>query len=153
MTRRIWTMLGAALAALAVTSGALAAGPAYTPQAEQALGERGKAMAQSYLGTESSYSAAALTALGRRYQAMGDFYLSLEPSYTPAALKALGARYQAMADYYDEKALADARAEAAAFDWRDAIVGGLFGVGLAAASALLLVRVRRQARHAPMAPA
>jgi hypothetical protein len=155
MIRRILTLVGATLAVVAVVSAtALAAESRYTPQAERAMGERYQAMAEHFLGTEPSYPPAALKALGERYTRAAEYFASLEPSYTPAAIQAMGERYTAMAEYYDARALADARADAAAFDWTDAFVGALFAVGVIGASVLLVVEVRRHAHHhPPTAPA
>ena len=163
------TGLTIAIVAVSVGSATASAKPAasyYTPAALKAMGERYQAAAQFYTTNnapadrpaESYYTPAALKAMGERYNAETRFYKLLQARksaaanrpaasyYTPAALTAMGERYQAAATFYQQRQLENAELKAAAFHWRDAIIGG--GVVLALlALALVGVQVLRRERR------
>ena len=152
MTRKLTALVGTLLVALAVlVTAAAAAEPSYSPQAERALGARYEAMAGYYLGTPTSLPGAAVKALGERYEAMAAYYAQ-GTSMSPAAVKALGQRYEAMAEYYREAELAQARADAAEFEWLDATLGALVAAGVLAAG-VLAFGVFRHTHHPPASPA
>src|SRR5262245_51557287 len=88
--RAVGLIAGAVLAAMLVTTAAVAAAEPLTPQAVRAMGERYQAMAEHY-GTSSTPP--------------------------PEAIRAIGERYQAMAESYRQAELEQARRAAGAFDW------------------------------------
>ncbi len=159
--RAVGLIAGAVLAAMLVTTAAVAASEPLTPQAIRAMGERYQAMAEHF-GTSSSYPPAAIRAMGERYQAMAEHF-GTSSSYPPAAIRAMGERYQAMAEhfgtspdtgtatglppqavmvlgshsvaaaeYYRQAELEQARQAAGPFDWRDAAIGALAASGAVA---------------------
>lgn len=153
MTRRLTTLVGILFAVLALLAAAAIAGePSYSPLAERALGERYEAMAGYYLGTPTSMPGVAVKALGERYEAMAAYYAQ-GTSMSPAAVRALGERYEAMAEYYRRAELAQAKAEAAEFEWLDATIGGLVAVGAIAAVFVLAFGAYRHTHHPPASPA
>ena len=156
--RAVGLIAGAVLAAMLVTTAAVAASEPLTPRAILALGERYQAMAEHY-GTASSLPPAAVRAMGERYQAMAEHY-GVSSSLPPEAIRAMGERYEAMAEHYggspdtgtatglSEQALEalgsrwvaaaeyhrqaeleQARQAAGAFDWLDAAIGALAATG------------------------
>jgi hypothetical protein len=120
--RAIGLIAGAVLAAMLVSTAAVAASEPLTPQAMRAMGERYQAMAEHY-GTSSSLP--------------------------PEAKRAVGERYQAMAEYYRQAELEEAQQAAGAFDWLDAAIGALAATGAVALLGLgalgLGVRAHRSA--------
>ena len=100
--RAVSLIAGAVLAAMLVTTAAVAASEPLTPQAIRAMGERYQAMAE-YYGTSSSLP--------------------------PEAIRAMGERHQAMAEYYRQAELEQARQAAGPFDWLDAALGALAASG------------------------
>jgi hypothetical protein len=105
----------AMVAAMLVSTAAVAASEPLTPQAIRAMGERYQAMAEHY-GTSSSL--------------------------TPQAIRAMGERYQAMAEYHRRGELEQARQAAGAFDWLDAGIGALAAIGAVALLGLGALRIR-----------
>jgi hypothetical protein len=129
-------IVGAVLAAMLVTTAAVAAVQPLTPQAIRAMGERYQAMAEHY-GTSSSLPAEAIRAMGERHQAMAKHYggspdTGTATGLSPQALDALGSRWVAAAGYYREAELQRARHAAGAFDWLDAAIGALAATGAVA---------------------
>jgi hypothetical protein len=120
--RAVGLIAGAVLAAMLVSTAAVAASEPLTPQAMRAMGERYQAMAEHY-GTSSSLP--------------------------PEAKRAMGERYQAMAEYYRQAELEEAQQAAGAFDWLDAAIGALAATGAVALLGLgalgLGVRAHRSA--------
>jgi len=120
--RAVGLIAGAVLAAMLVSTAAIAASEPLTPQAIQAMGERYQAMAEHY-GTSSSLP--------------------------PEAIRAMGERYQAMAESYRQAELEQARQAAGGFDWLDAAIGALAATGAVALLGLgalgLGVRAHRSA--------
>ena len=108
----------------------------------------------------SYYTPAALKAMGERYQAAARFYRtrsqvsdrSAESFYTPAALQAMGERYQTAANFYEQLQLRKAQRDAAAFHWRDAVVGGGVVLALVALAVLGTQVVRHGRRPTPATP-
>ena len=130
----------ALLAAMVVSTAAIAASEPLTPQAVRAMGERYEAMAEHY-GTSPSLTFHAIRAMGERYQAMAEHY-GTSPSLTPQAIRALGERYQAMTGYYRQAELERARQAAGAFDWLDAGIGALAAIGAVALLGLGALGIR-----------
>jgi hypothetical protein len=120
--RAVGLIAGAVLAAMLVSTPAVAASEPLTPQAIRAMSERYQAMAE-YYGTGSSL--------------------------TPQAIRAMSERYRAMAKYYRQAQLPQVRQAAGAFDWLDAAIGALAATGAVALLGLgalgLGVRVHRSA--------
>jgi hypothetical protein len=134
--RAVGLIAGAVLAAMLVTTAAVAASEPLTPQAIRAMGERYEAMAE-YYGTSGSLPPEASRALGERYQAMAAYYggspdTGTATGLSPQALEALGSRWVAAAEYYRQAELEQARQAAGAFDWLDAAVGALAATGAVA---------------------
>ena len=71
--RAVGLIAGAVLAAMLVTTAAVAASEPLTPQAIRAMGERYQAMAEHY-GTSSSLPPQAIRAMGERYEAMAEHF-------------------------------------------------------------------------------
>ena len=121
--RAVGLVAGAVLAAMLVTTAAVAASEPLTPQAIRAMGERYQAMAEHY-GTSSSLPPEAIRAMGERYQAMAEHYGGSPDTGTATGLppQARGAwdRWAAAAEYYRQAELEQARQAAGAFDWLDA---------------------------------
>ena len=154
--RAVGLIAGAVLAAMLVTTGAVAASEPLTPQAIRAMGERYQAMAEHY-GTSSSLPPEAIRAMGERYQAMAEHYggspdTGTATGLSPQALEALGSRWVAAAEYYRQAELEPARQDAGAFDWLDAAIGALAATGAVALLGLgalgLGVRAHRSAAPA-----
>src|SRR5262245_38337974 len=127
--RAVGLIAAAVLAAMFVSTAAVAASEPLTPQAIRAMGERYQAMAE-YYGTSSSLPPKAIRAMGERYRASPD--RGTATGLSPQALEALGSRYQAMAEYYQQAELEQARQAAGAFDWLDAAIGALAATGAVA---------------------
>jgi hypothetical protein len=151
--RAVGLIAGAVLAAMLVSTAAVAASEPLTPQAIRAMGERYQAMAEHY-GTSSSLPPEAIRAMGERYQAMAEYYggspdTGTATGLSPQALKALGSRWVAAAEYYRQAELEQARQTAGAFDWLDAAIGALAATGAVALLGLgalgLGVRAHRSA--------
>lgn len=141
------------LAAMLVTTAAVAASEPLTPQAIRAMGERYQAMAAHY-GTSSPLPRGAIRAMGEPYQVMAEHYGASPDSGTatglsPQALEALAARWEAATEYYRQAELEQARQAADAFDWLDAAIGALAATGAVALFGLgalgLGVRAHRSA--------
>ena len=144
--RAVGLIAGAVLAAMLLTTAAVAASEPLTPQAIRAMGERYEAMAEHY-GTSSSLPPEAIRALGERYQAMAAHYGGSPDAGTatglPAqALEALGSRWVATAAYYRHAELEQARQAAGAFDWLDAGIGALAAIGAVALLGLGALGIR-----------
>ena len=134
--RAVGLIAGAVLAAMLVTTAAVAASEPLTPQAIRAMGERYQAMAEHY-GTSSSLPPQAIRAMGERYDAMAEHYRGAPDTGTatglsPQALEALGSRWVAAAEYYRQAELEQAQHAAGAFDWLDAAIGALAATGAVA---------------------
>lgn len=151
--RVLSVVAGAVLAAMLVTTTAVAASGPLTPQAIRALGERYEAMAQHY-ETSSPLPPEAIRAMGQRYQTMAEHYAASPDAeaatgLSPQALEALGSRWAAAAAYYRQAELERARLAAGAFDWLDAAIGALAATGAVALLGLgalgLGVRAHRSA--------
>ena len=151
--RAVGLIAGAVLAAMLVTTAAVAASEPLTPQAIRAMGERYQAMAEHY-GASSSLPPEAIRAMGERYQAMAERYggspdTGTATGLSPQALEALGSRWVAAAEYYRQAELEQARQAAGAFDWLDAAIGALAATGAVALLGLgalgLGVRAHRSA--------
>ncbi len=154
--RAVGLVAGAVLAAMLVTTAAVAASEPLTPQAIRAMGERYQAMAEHY-GASSSLPPEAIRAMGERYQAMAEHYgrspdTGTATGLSPQAVEALGSRWVAAAEYYRQAELEHARQAAGAFDWLDAAIGALAATGAVALLGLgalgLGVRAHRSARPA-----
>lgn len=107
--RAVGLIAGAVLAAMLVSTAAVAASEPLTPQAIRAMGERYQAMADHY-GTSSSLPPEAIRAMGERYQAMAEHYggspdTGTATGLSPQALEALGSRWVAAAEYYRQAEL------------------------------------------------
>jgi hypothetical protein len=131
--RVVGLIAGAVLAAMLVSTAAVAASEPLTPQAIRAMGERYQAMAEHY-GTSSSLPPEAIRAMGERYQAMAEHYggspdTGTATGLSPQAVEALGSRWVAAAEYYRQAELEQARQAAGAFDWLDAAIGALAATG------------------------
>jgi hypothetical protein len=145
--RAVGLIAGAVLAAMLVSTPAVAASEPLTPQAIRAMSERYQAMAE-YYGTGSSLTPQAIRAMSERYRAMAEYY-GTGSSLTPQAIRAMSERYRAMAKYYRQAQLPQVRQAAGAFDWLDAAIGALAATGAVALLGLgalgLGVRVHRSA--------
>ena len=143
--RAVGLIAGAVLAAMLVTTAAVAASEPLTPQAIRAMGERYEAMAVHYR-TSSPLPPEAIRAMGERYQAMAEHYAGSPDAGTatglsPQAVQALGSRWVAAAEYYREAELEQARQAAGAFDWLDAAIGALAATGAVALLGLGALRL------------
>jgi len=129
--RAVSLIAGAVLAAMLVTTAAVAASEPMTPQAIRAMGERYQAMAEHYGTSPDTGTATGLS---------------------PQAVKALGSRWVAAAEYYRQAELEQARQTAGPFDWLDAAIGALAVSGAVALLGLgalgLGVRAHRSAGQA-----
>ena len=129
--RAVSLIAGAVLAAMLVTTAAVAASEPLTPQAIRAMGERYQAMAENYGTSPDTGTATGLS---------------------PQAVKALGSRWVAAAEYYRQAELEQARQAAGPFDWLDAAIGALAVSGAVALLGLgalgLGVRAHRSAGQA-----
>ena len=155
MTIRQTVAASIAMALCAVAFAGTASAGSYPPTAMKAMGERYEAMADHYLGDNTTaYSPQAVTALGERYEAMADHYLSVSGTrYPPQALRALGERWEAAARYHQQTQLEQARRQAAAFDWVDAGIGALAATGVVALLGLGALGLRSRTPGRPASPA
>jgi hypothetical protein len=151
--RAVGLIAGAVLAAMLVSTAAVAAPEPLTPQAIRAMGERYQAMGEHY-GTSALLPPEAIRAMGERYEAMAEHYAGAPDTGTatglsPQAIRALGSRWVAASAYYRQAELEQARQDAGAFDWLDAAIGALAATGAVALLGLgalgLGVRAHRSA--------
>jgi len=143
---------------LAIVLGSVAVAPANatsgsTPQGLKADGLRLQAMARVYTQLQSRPAQSTpqgLKAEGLRLQEMAQVYQRLQSRpaasfYTPQALKAEGMRWQTMAKVYGGQKLASApmASSSSGFNWSDAGIGAVGGLGFAVFAAGLILVARR----------
>jgi hypothetical protein len=134
----------------AVASGTASAAGNSTPQGLKADGQRWQGIARVYQqldsrpGTSFNTSDARM-AEGQRLEGIADVYRRLNNSpaatfYTPEALKAQGQRWQAVANAYRSPVSVSSRS---GFNWGDAGIGAVGGIGFAVCAAALILTARR----------
>jgi hypothetical protein len=137
-------VVGLVLLAAALWSGtALAAGT--TPQGLKADSLRLQGIAKVYQQLHG-YTPEALMADGLRWQGIARAYQNRPAAafYTPQALKATGLRWQSMAQAYGvHKTPTVSSSSSNGFDWTDAGIGALGGLGVAVFAAGLILVARR----------
>jgi hypothetical protein len=145
--------LALVFAVAALVSGTATAAANSTPQGLKADGQRWQGIARVYQrldsppGTSFNTSDARM-AEGQRLEGIADVYRRLNNSpaasfYTPEALKAQGQRWQAVANAYRVPVSVSSRS---GFDWGDAGVGAVGGIGFALFAAALILAARRVRR-------